>query len=614
MLETAFLRFQRKFTDHGLRAMRFQKTLSAVEWSEEIRRMEGGRPFSFEFAPYEREMMETPFDPEVQMTVYMMASRLGKTEVIMCIIGHGTHERRRRILVMYPTISQAEKWSKETLMNELVYPTPELDELIGDGAGRRKSGNTILHKVFPGGLLNAFGANAPGEMRRSKGNLLLADEIDAIGGTETDEGDPLEIFWVRGSEYPDAVKIAASYPSIKGRSNIERLMLRSDYRQWFTPCWHCESEFVLERSQLRYESEEPESAWLECPEKGCRIDDEQRLEMVKAGRWNATRDFAGIAGFQASRMISPHPVQKGFASHLHWAAVEEIKVETAANPERARRVLVNTFDGMPYTVPQEEKPDPGAVFKRREDYDPSEQIPGGVLAIVIGADTQADRIEMEWIGCGENQETWGLGYEVIYGNPEHQPVWNEFEKRINREFNHPSGKKIKAACTAIDSRYRPDFVRHFTRARTHRRIHAVYGSTVLGKDIVSKPKKVGRPPAPVFEIGTHEAKSIIYHRAALTRLSESDAYPTGFMHFTKAPAAGYDEKYFAGLFSEDCQLKKASDGDYYEHFVCPQGIRNEPLDCRVYGMAAEKILRVNYEKLKANIWGEKPSEKTPRKR
>jgi phage terminase large subunit GpA-like protein len=85
-------------------------------------------------------MTEAPFDPAVQETVYMMASRLGKTEVISNIIGHGTAERPRRILVMYPTISQAEKWSKETYMEELVSSTPELFELVGDGAGKEEIG------------------------------------------------------------------------------------------------------------------------------------------------------------------------------------------------------------------------------------------------------------------------------------------------------------------------------------------------------------------------------------------------------------------------------------------------------------------------------------------
>jgi hypothetical protein len=142
--------------------------------------MEGGRRYRFEFAPYQREMMETPFHPDVQMTVYMMPSRSGKTETFMNIIGRQITEDACNIIVMYPTISQCEKWSKDTLMTELVEATPELDSILGGASGKRKSGNTLTHKLFPGGSINIFGANVAGEARRAKGRLLIADEIDAI--------------------------------------------------------------------------------------------------------------------------------------------------------------------------------------------------------------------------------------------------------------------------------------------------------------------------------------------------------------------------------------------------------------------------------------------------
>ena len=159
------------------RSFAFQATRAATEWSEEVRRMEHGR-YRFSFAPYQREMMEAPYDPRVQLVVYMLASRLGKTEVVMNMIGHAIDELPRRILTLYPTTSQAEKWSKETFEQELCEPTPALQFLVR--GGRRNSANTILHKLFPGGLLNIFGANSPGEMRRAKGNFLFADEIDAL--------------------------------------------------------------------------------------------------------------------------------------------------------------------------------------------------------------------------------------------------------------------------------------------------------------------------------------------------------------------------------------------------------------------------------------------------
>ena len=52
------------------RCYRYRASIPATEWSEKVRRMEGGKHFRFDFAPYQKEMMETPFNSEVQMTVF----------------------------------------------------------------------------------------------------------------------------------------------------------------------------------------------------------------------------------------------------------------------------------------------------------------------------------------------------------------------------------------------------------------------------------------------------------------------------------------------------------------------------------------------------------------
>ena len=569
------------------RACRFKRSLSAVEWSEQVRRMEGNRRFRFDFAPYQREMMETPYREDVQMTVFQLASRMGKTEVISNIIGHSIAERPRRILVMYPTISQSEKWSKETFMAELVNPTPDLSCLVGDDAGKRKSGNTILHKLFPGGVLNAFGSNAPGEMRRAKGNLICADEIDAVESSESDEGDALEILWVRGSEYPDTIKIAASYPSVKGRSKIEALLLQSDYRKWFVPCAHCGESFVLHRDQLRYDANDPESAWLVCPANECKINDDERMDMIRKGEWRATLPFTGIAGFHGSRMMSPHPPQKGFKSHLHWAAVEELKIEKSENREKAKRVLVNTFDAETYQAPEEEKPSPDDMFSERYDYLSSGFIPAGVLVVCCGVDVQGDRLEAELVGFGLNGQEWGLGYHVLPGQTTEPDVWGKLDDLLATEFNHPSGKKLGVVCACIDSKFRPDHVRAFTRPRQARRIFPIIGSTILGKPIVSTPKKSAGNI--IYEIGTHEAKSLIYQNSHLRRLKNASEFPHNYPHYPIGH--GYDITYFQRLLVEDVELKKAQDGSYQQFFSNPKRMRNEPLDVRVYAKAACKILK-----------------------
>ena len=169
------------------------------------------------------------FDRGTIENVFQLYSRGLKSTVVLLALGYVIDQAPRRILSLWPTNSQAEKFSKDILCGELFDTTPCLNFL--SGGNRRIASNTLLHKAFPGGLIDLFGANAPGDMRRAKGSLLYADEIDAIESTQTDEGDQLAIFAKRGSEYPDTIQVYASYPSVMGKSRINAKLAETDWNQ-----------------------------------------------------------------------------------------------------------------------------------------------------------------------------------------------------------------------------------------------------------------------------------------------------------------------------------------------------------------------------------------------
>ena len=58
---------------------------------------------------------------------------------------------------------------------------------------------------------------------------------------------------------------------------------------------------------------------------------------------------------------------------------------------------------------------------------------------------------------------------------------------------------------------------------------AIFGSTTLGKPIVGDPKKHRR--GTFYEIGTHEAKQIVYQNAHLRRDQRSENFPHNYMHY-----------------------------------------------------------------------------------
>jgi phage terminase large subunit GpA-like protein len=564
-------------------------TVSPLEWAENVAKV------LFSFAPYQREMFLELFEAMNQEVIFMIFSRGGKSKVILTALGYCIAQLPQRILAMWPTLGQAEKWSKDDLM-EFVNAVDCLAEMIGDGAGRRVASNTILHKLFPGGLLDIVGANAPGDLRRAKGSFLYADEIDAIVETATDEGDQLAIFKKRGSEFPNTIEAYASYPSLKGKSRIEAKEAESDGRRWMSTCLLCGGEpYIMHRSQLLYDPEKPELARLECPRCKGQLTDLHRYEMMMGGDsahprydlWRPTRPFRGKAGFQANAMLWPHPVNpaKFPGGFLQVVAQQAIDAEKSDNPERSRRVMINTLDAETYEAACDVKPDKDKIYLRREAYDPREMLPARVLLITLGGDIQKDRGEFFLLGWGERAQSWGIDHWVIKGSPIDLSFWEEVEKRItNASWQHPCGERLKIACGLIDCGYQRDEVIKFTRPLSRLRVFASFGSTQLNRVIVGKPSRQGKPPTKVFELGTHAAKEIIYQR-----LDHDNPAAYGFKHYPKI--AAFDETYFRQLLIENSEMRRAGDGEWYRFFSKEEGDRNEAIDGEVYALAAERIIR-----------------------
>lgn len=100
--------------------------------------------------------------------------------------------------------------------------------------------------------------------------------------------------------------------------------------------------------------------------------------------------------------------------------------------------------------------------------------------------------------------------------------------------------------------------------------------------IISRANKKRVPIAPV---GTDTAKGSIF-----ARLRQESPGP-GFMHFP----ATRDQQYFLGLTAERAVTRYRKGFPYREWVKVRE--RNEPLDCRVYAMAALDLLGCDLDKL-----------------
>ena len=576
------------------------------EWAEEVYRLPNGGRFRWDFAPYSRAMFDSLFDRRTIETCFQMYSRGLKSTVILLGIGYVIDQAPRRILSLWPTNSQAEKWSKDILCGELFNTTPCLNEL-GNMTGRRIASNTLLHKTFPGGLIDMFGANAPGDMRRAKGSFLYADEIDAIEATQTDEGDQMAIFWKRGDEYPDTIRVSASYPSVLGASRIVAKMDETDGQQWHSTCVLCGGEpFVMHREMVRYDEDEPEGATMECPRCKGFLNDAQRYEMAHRqgfNNWKAQRPFRGKRGFHGNAMLWPHPVDRAKypGGFLQMLAQQELDAKRSENPRRSLRVLVNTVDAEPFdpTEENERPPDWKMLFDRREDYDLT--VPTGGLFLTAFVDCQKNRLEVGWRAYGRREESWGMDHVVLEGYIGHPEVWKALRKELGRVWKHACGADMTLGMAFVDGGAYSEDVYRFFQGIARNPEPNVTGHCQASKGMGQHPHPIvthGKMStiAKVLKgryIGTWQAKDRIYER--LRMVPDTGEVPDGYMHFNKR----YSEEYFQGLTIETATQKIVGAEVYNTYKDEVSG--NEALDIEVGCLAAVRLYPRNWSMIETAL-------------
>ncbi|EOU3080284.1 terminase gpA endonuclease subunit, partial [Yersinia enterocolitica] len=119
------------------------------------------------------------------------------------------------------------------------------------------------------------------------------------------------------------------------------------------------------------------------------------------------------AGFQASKLFSPW--QKDKPSDI---AAKYLKAKGDPDKELA---WWNTQMGLPHRPNYGKRLPVDELLARREVFDA--EIPEGVAVLTAGIDTQADRLEIEVVGWGKDEESWSVAFDVIEGDLETAEPW-----------------------------------------------------------------------------------------------------------------------------------------------------------------------------------------------
>lgn len=535
--------------------------------------------------------MDAVNDESVETVVVMSSAQVGKTELVNNACGYYISQDPSPIMVLNPTLDMAETWSKDRL-TPMMRDTPVLAGLV-KAATSRDSGNTLLHKSFPGGHITMAGANSPASLASRPIRIVIADEVDRYPASAGTEGDPVSLAIKRTTTFWNRKIILVSTPTIKGGSRIETAWNKSDQRRYFVPCPHCQHEQVLTWSQIKWEALDPINAYYECENCRTRITNAHKAQMIRQGRWKATAQFTGSAGFHLNELYSPWRT---------FGDVAKAFVDAKDDPQQLK-TWVNTSLGETWSEQGGEQLGHEGLMARAEPYKPL-TVPQNGLLLTAGVDVQNDRLVIVIRAWGRGEESWLVYWQELWGDPSTETPWLQLDELLSSTYTHESGTELKIDCTAIDSGFLTSIVYNYVRSRSSRyKVIATKGMSTLGKPIIGKPTlqdvdykgRLIKNGVQLWAIGTDTAKHLIYARLRMKQ------HGSGYYHFP----IGIQEQYYLELTGEKL-ITSFNKGFPKTEWMRLPGRRNEALDCEVYAMSAAyscgiQQLRWNWDNLQDRV-------------
>jgi len=529
--------------------------------------------------------MDAFTDPKVRRIVLWSASQVGKSELLNNIIGYIIDEDPGSILFIHPTTIDAKDYSKLRIA-PMFRDCKTLRAKVADPKSR-DSGNTILQKTYPGGILTMCGSTEAHSLASKPIRYILGDERDRWSLSAGTEGDPWELARARQITFYNSKAVEVSTPTIKNASAIEASFAVGTMEYWCVACPQCGDYHNIVFNDIRYDHEEKIVAGQKsytvsniryvC--KGCGgISTEAEVKRQPA-KWIADNPDAyerGVRSFRLTAFASP------------WASWESTIMEylQAIGNTKKLQVVYNTRFGELWED-RGDLEDEDSMMMRREDYEA--ELPEGVLVLTCGVDTQDDRLEFEVVGHGHFGETWGIKKGIIMGRPDDPEVWNQLDDVLDHVYCFKSGAGLRISMTFVDEggHFTQD-VRLQCRARISKKVFCIKGRGGDGVPFTSPPKKQkivvnGKSLGTCWQysLGVDAGKQLIMDNLRV------QAKGSKYSHFPRRD--DYGSVYFKGLLSERLVYKPERKSPWIWEKI-PGHERNEALDCRNYAMAAFKAL------------------------
>ena len=586
-----------------LSAFRPPRKLTLSEWADTYAFLssessaEGGR---WHTLPYQKGIMDAISSNSVEQVTVMKSARVGYSKILNHVIAYHIHQDPAPIMLVQPTIEDAQGYSKEEIA-PMLRDTPCLRGVVSD-AKAKDGANTILQKQFPGGTLSLVGANSPRGFRRVSRRVVLFDEVDGYPASAGSEGDQIKLGIRRTEYYWNRKIVAGSTPTVKDFSRVERMFQQTDQRRYFVPCPHCNHMQYLRWPNITWSDNDPSTAAYKCESCSTLIPHAKKRWMVERGEWRSTAPGNGKhIGFHIWAAYSYSP-------NASWSNLVEEFLDAKHDAEQLK-TFVNTVLGETWEDEYASKIGADSLMERaaKEIYK-QHCPPVEGLALTIGCDVQDDRLSLSVWAWGREEEGWLVDRIKLYGSPSRPEVWKQLDEVLGKPYTNEAGDELRVLSCAIDSGgHHTQEVYHYARERAALGVIAIKGMGQKGKPPLGKASKVDvnfkgkalKKGAQLFPVGVDGVKSLLFGR-----LKHNDVGP-GYLHFYPTITTDYFEELTA-----EKQILRFRNGFPERIWVKKSQSPNEALDELNYAYAALHRLYQKFDR--RSIWDQLERQKEPK--
>jgi phage terminase large subunit GpA-like protein len=435
-------------------------------------------------------------------------------------------------------------------------------------------------------------SNSARSMSNFFGQHNLANEVDKYPLTTGPETGPINLIYKRGRDAHDPTYVFASTPA--GRFIYKGMLKCRQIWTWGLRCPHCHEIIIPDDDHLDI----PPGATAE----------EIKNEVVAVGY---SCNVCGVVWTEQDRQdayrsgrdvcLKGADVDRATTVGFHWPSLNIGRVPLAETAEKyllskgsdlaAKRDYSHGYKAVDYEEEIATAPQLAGLADRAEHYAPIVPMAAGLLT--AGADVQGDRIEIEVVAWGVGAESWGIENEVFWGDTSLPEVWDQFDTYLMQTWRHESGEQLGIARLFLDSGYRSHMVYKFTGPRLARGLFAIKGAKDYDAREIAGPtkQKYGGGRAHLFTLGTQKLKTMMFGFFGLAQPGP------GYCHIPDT----YGSEWFDGLQTEHLITRTVGGRAVSTWEIVKQGLRNEPIDKRVYALAALLSMRVNLKEKVAEL-------------